>query len=113
MKKKLTTGPIAPESQTTSNLSRRKFLETAATAAIGFTILPRHVLGGKNYVAPSDKITLAYIGCGTQGIREMLPLLANPTFQIIAVVDPNRDAIGYRDWAKGWLLNEIRTAIKK
>jgi len=107
MKKSSASGPIRPD------ISRRKFLETATTAAIGFTILPRHVLGGKNYVAPSDKITLAYIGCGTQGIRELLPLLANPTFQVVAVVDPNRDAIGYRDWAKGWLLNEIRTAIKK
>jgi len=96
-----------------STLGRRQFLETAATAAIGFTILPRHVLGGKGHIAPSDKITLAYIGCGTQGIRELLPILANPTFQVVAVVDPNRDAVGYRDWAKGWLLNEIRTAIKK
>jgi hypothetical protein len=96
-----------------SPIGRRQFLETAATAALGITILPRHVLGGKNFVAPSDKITIAYIGCGTQGLRELLPLLAAPAFQVIAVVDPNRDAVGYRDWAKGWLLNEIRTAIKK
>src|SRR5215469_12463079 len=94
-------------------LSRRQFLATAATAGIGFTILPRHVLGGRNYVAPSDKITLAYIGCGTQGIRELLPILANPGFQVIAVVDPNRDAVGYRDWSKEGLRNEVRTAIKK
>src|SRR5580765_1347255 len=95
------------------NIGRRRFLEAAATTAIGFTILPRHVLGGKNHIAPSDKITLAYIGCGTQGIRELLPILNNPSFQVIAVVDPNRDAVGYRDWGKTYLLNEIRTNIKK
>ena len=78
-----------------------------------FTILPRHVLGGKNYIAPSDKITLAYIGIGTQGIRELLPLLANTQFQVIAVCDPNKEAIGYKDWAKDWLKNEIRKTIQK
>ena len=93
-------------------IDRRKFVQVTAATALGFTILPRHVLGGKNYVAPSDKITLAYIGCGTQGIRELLPLLANPQFQVVAVCDPNKQAIGYKDWAKDWLLNEIRTAIK-
>ncbi len=99
-----------PASQ--SPINRRKFVELAATSAIGFTILPRHVLGGKNYIAPSDKITLGYIGIGTQGIRELLPLLANDQFQVIAVCDPNKEAIGYKDWGKDWLKSEIRKAIK-
>src|SRR5204862_4866393 len=84
-----------------------------AISAAGFTILPRHVLGGKNFVAPSDKITLAYIGVGTQGIRELLPLLANQQFRVIAVCDPNKDAVGYKDWSKDGLRDEVRTAIKK
>ncbi len=95
-----------------SQLNRRKFVEVVATSALGFTILPRHVLGGKNFVAPSDKITLAYIGVGTQGIRELLPLLANSQFQVTAVCDPNKEAIGYKDWSKDGLRNEIRAAIK-
>ena len=64
--------PDAPK----TSLDRRKFVEIMAASAIGFTIVPRHVLGGKNYIAPSDVITLAYIGIGTQGIRELLPMLA-------------------------------------
>jgi Oxidoreductase family, NAD-binding Rossmann fold/Oxidoreductase family, C-terminal alpha/beta domain len=95
-----------------SQISRRKFVEMTAASAIAFTILPRHVLGGRNYVAPSDKITLAYIGVGTQGIRELLPLLANDQFHVIAVCDPNKDAVGYKDWSKDGLKNEIRKAIK-
>ena len=55
----------------TTGLSRRKFIKAGA-AATAFTIVPRHVLGGPGFVAPSEKITVAYIGCGTQGIREML-----------------------------------------
>ncbi len=92
-------------------MNRRKFVEMTASAALAFTILPRHVLGGKYYVAPSDKITLAYIGIGTQGIRELLPLLANDQFRVTAVCDPNKEAIGYKDWGKDYLKNDIRKAI--
>ena len=94
-------------------IGRRRFVQVTAATALGFTILPRHVLGGKNYIAPSDKITLAYIGCGTQGIRELLLLLANPQFQVVAVADPNKQAIGYKDWSKTGLLNAIRSTIKQ
>ncbi len=45
-------------------LTRREF-----TAAAAFTIVPRHVLGGPGFVAPSDKIALAAIGMGRQGKR--------------------------------------------
>ena len=105
---------IAPDEQPQpSTLSRRKFVEMASSAAIAFTILPRHVLGGKGYIAPSDKITLAYIGIGTQGINEMLPMLAVPEIQIVSVCDPNKDAIGYRDWSNDGLKNAVRKAINK
>jgi len=97
----------------TSQIDRRKFIKVAATGALAFTIVPRHVLGGTNFIAPSDKVTLAYVGCGTQGLREMLPLLAVPGFQVIAVCDPNKDAVGYRDWSKNGLRDEIRAAIGK
>src|SRR5215212_12150934 len=96
-----------------SGIKRRKFVELTTKSALAFTIVPRHVLGGKNYIAPSDKITLAYIGVGTQGIRELLPLLAVPEIQVVAVCDPNKEAVGYRDWGINYLKDEIRKAIKK
>jgi hypothetical protein len=86
----------------TSDQNRRIFLGTAAGAA-AFTTLPGHVLGGPNTVPPSDKITLAYIGTGTQGLREMMNLRPVPEIQIVAVCDPSRDAVGYRDWDKNGL----------
>ena len=57
-----------------SDQNRRSFLHTAAGAS-AFVIVPRHVLGGAGYVAPSDKITLGWIGTGTQGLREMMFLI--------------------------------------
>jgi hypothetical protein len=95
----------------TTEPNRRKFLGTAAAAA--FTIVPRRVLGGRGMVAPSDKIALAYIGVGTQGLRELLNLLAIPDIQVVAVCDPNKDAVGYRDWDSSSLLRSIRAAIGK
>ena len=66
------------------NMNRREFLGSAA-ATVAFTVVPRRVLGGLNYVAPSDKITLAYIGCGSQGLREMVRLVTNPELQIVSL----------------------------
>src|SRR5215472_15295360 len=93
-------------------MNRRKFLETAAASAC-FTIIPRHVLGGRGVVPPSDKITLAYIGTGTQGLREMPKLIAIPEIQIVAVCDPSKHAIGYRDWGRDGLLDDLRKAVGK
>ena len=48
------------------NFTRREFLGTVAAAA-AFTIVPRSVLGGPGYTAPSDMVNLAGIGVGSQG----------------------------------------------
>jgi len=106
------TGTSAEETSGKNTLNRRKFIGGMATAAAGLTIIPRQVLGGAGYVAPSDKITLAYIGAGTQGLRELLPLLSIPELQIVAVCDPQKYATGYFDWGKNGLRDEIRSALQ-
>jgi hypothetical protein len=77
------------------SVSRRKFLGQTAAAAIGFTIVPRRVLGGAGYVPPSDKVNVAFIGVGAQGLRVMLHFLAEPDVQGVAVCDVNKTAMGY------------------
>ena len=91
-------------------INRRKFVGMTSTA-LAFSIVPRHILGGTNFVAPSDKITLAYIGIGSQGLREMLPLLTVPEIQVTAVCDPNKDAVGYRDWGRDYLRDGVRKLL--
>jgi len=90
-----------------SDTNRREFLGVAAPAA-AFTIVPRHVLGGQGFVAPSDKITLAHIGMGTQGFNELGGLLSEPEIQIVAVCDPNTDSSDYIEWSKGSIRTRIR-----
>ena len=49
-------------------ISRRRFVQAAAAAvSVGPLIVPRHVLGGTGYVAPSDTFGGALIGCGDRG----------------------------------------------
>ncbi len=84
---------------------------TSGAAATAFAIVPRHVLGGAGVVPPSEKITLAYIGCGTQGLREMIGMLAIPEVQIVAVCDPVKDGHEYVDWSRDGLRTAIANAL--
>jgi predicted dehydrogenase len=68
--------------------SRRTFLREAAAGTAAFTILPRHVVGGRGQVAPSDKVNIAIVGAGGQGRTNLRPLFEQPDAQIIAVADP-------------------------
>ncbi len=96
----------------THDIHRRRFMGTAVASGV-LTVVPRHVLGGTEYVAPSDKITLAHIGMGTQGFRELGGLLADPGIQIVAVCDPNTDSNDYVEWGKGSVRGTIRKLLGK
>ena len=67
---------------------RRRFLATTASAAAAATILPRHVLGGPGFVAPSDKVNVALVGAGGQGLVNLRSLFHEPDCQVIALADP-------------------------
>jgi len=96
-----------------NDIDRRRFLGSAAASAAGFTILPRHVLGGAGFVGPNDKVHLALIGCGTQGLREIFPILAMPEVQVTAVCDPNKNSTDYVDWSKNGMVETIRRGLGK
>ncbi|MDR1746083.1 MAG: Gfo/Idh/MocA family oxidoreductase [Tannerella sp.] len=48
-------------------MNRRNFLKSGTLSVAAWTILPRNVLGGAGYTAPSDQFNLGVIGCGAQG----------------------------------------------
>ena len=76
---------VPSRSSLEASVSRRRFLKQAATATIGLSIVPRRVLGGAGYVPPSDKVNIAFIGVGAQGLRVMLHFLREPDVQGVAV----------------------------
>ena len=44
-------------------------------------IVPRHVLGGKGFVAPSDKLNIAGIGAGGKGESDLAEFSKSPAVQ--------------------------------
>src|SRR4026207_2525459 len=68
--------------------TRREFIATTAAAAAAVTIVPRHVLGGQAFVAPSDKVNVAIIGAGGQGRTNARARFQEDDAQIIALADP-------------------------
>ena len=73
-----------------SNVSRRSFVRDSATAAAAFAlgplVVPRHVLGGVGFQAPSDTLNVAMVGIGGMGMNNMSALVAAGV-NIVAICD--------------------------
>lgn len=76
--------------QSKSYSSRRNFAKTITAVSAGFMILPRSVLGGKGFTAPSDKVIIGLVGAGGQGQSNVRNLLKLDDVQITSVTDPGR-----------------------
>ncbi|MDZ4700172.1 MAG: Gfo/Idh/MocA family oxidoreductase [Rhodothermales bacterium] len=70
-----------------SNSSRRAFIKTGVIAASTFYIVPRHVLGGVGYTAPSDQLNLAAIGAGGKGASDIRNASVNGRERVAALCD--------------------------
>ena len=53
---------MSNEKPSSTGPSRRRFMGTAAAATAGILIVPRHVLGGTGFQAPSDTVNVAIVG---------------------------------------------------
>ncbi|PWH09914.1 oxidoreductase, partial [Bacteroidetes bacterium SCGC AAA795-G10] len=67
-------------------IKRRTFIKNGAAASSIF-ILPRHVLGGTGYIAPSDKLALAAIGSGGKGASDISNSELNGKEKVVALCD--------------------------
>lgn len=65
-------------------LTRREFIGRSAATAAGFMIIPRHVLGGTGYKAPSDTLNIGCIGVGGKGSSDIRSV---STENIVALCD--------------------------
>jgi predicted dehydrogenase len=71
-------------------ISRRDFTG-GILKATALTILPRETLGGRSHNPPSERLNIACIGTGGQGIYDMKRFLRNPGAQVIAVCDVSEE----------------------
>jgi predicted dehydrogenase len=67
-------------------ITRRKFVAGTTGAAVGAMIVPRHVIGGPGYQAPSDTVNFALVGCGGQGKTDSAELVTNGQ-NLVAMAD--------------------------
>jgi predicted dehydrogenase len=79
-------------------LSRRNFIKNAGLAASAFTIVPRFVLGGHGFTAPSDTLYIAGIGVGGKGKSDLTGFAKSPNAKIIVLCDvDDRQAVTSRE----------------
>ncbi|MCY3021715.1 MAG: Gfo/Idh/MocA family oxidoreductase [Planctomycetota bacterium] len=78
-----------------SALNRRDFLRrgaAAAAAAVAFpTIIPASALGDDGKPAPSNRIVMGCIGVGGQGGSNMGNFLGQPSCQVVAIADVDKN----------------------
>ena len=91
----------------TKTIARRDLLKTAAAAAAGVTIVPRHVLGGTGFQAPSDMLNIAGVGVGGMGRSNLINL---STQNIVALCDVDWT---YVDRSFGRLGSQVAEAQKR
>jgi myo-inositol 2-dehydrogenase / D-chiro-inositol 1-dehydrogenase len=85
-----------------SSTSRRGFLKSALVAGAGLTIIPRHVMGGRYFPAPSDQLTKAIIGVGGMG-RGHIPYEGT---RVVAICDVDRLHL---EKAKSMISHDVKT----
>ncbi|MNK91778.1 putative oxidoreductase [compost metagenome] len=101
------------ENKTTSN--RRDFIKTTAIAAAAFMIVPRHVLGGPGYLAPSDRLLVAGIGVGGKGQSDldMFYKSGKADIAFLCDVDDRRAANSVKAFPKAKYYKDWREMLDK
>jgi predicted dehydrogenase len=98
-----------------ANSSRRNFIKTTALAAAGFMIVPRHVLGGKGFLAPSDRLMVAGVGVGGKGESDLERIYSGGKSDIafLCDVDDRRAAGSVKRFPKAKYYKDYRQMLDK
>jgi len=94
------------------NLTRRRFIAHTAAAGAAFTIVPRHVLGGRGYISPSEKLNIAGVGVGGKGSGD---IRAVSTENIVALCDVDWSKAGrmFKAYPKANRYKDFRVMLDK
>jgi predicted dehydrogenase len=79
-------------------MNRRRFLTSMglAAGAVAFpTIVPASALGRGRIPAPSDRITMGFIGMGSMGMNNLRGFIEKDDVHVLAVCDVNRSGDNY------------------
>lgn len=95
--------------------NRRDFLKTSAVAAASFMIVPRHVLGGTGFLAPSDRLLVAGVGAGGKGESDIANFAKSGKADIafLCDVDDRRAAPSRKSFPKAKYYKDWRELMDK
>ena len=103
------------KSTASKSISRRKFIAAAGLTASAFTIVPRFVLGGPRFKAPSDKLYVAGIGAGGKGESDLSSFAKSGKAEIayLCDVDDRRAAKSVAAYPKAKYFKDFRIMLDK
>ena len=95
--------------------SRRDFIKNTSLATAGISIVPRHVLGGPGFLAPSDKLIVAGIGVGGKGESDIANFAKSGKADIafLCDVDDRRAANSVKRFPKAKYYKDWRELLDK
>lgn len=71
-------------------LTRREFIGKTSAAAAGLMIVPRHVLGGRGFQAPSDTLNIGCVGAWGKGASDIVSV---STENIVGLCDADDESM--------------------
>jgi predicted dehydrogenase len=98
------------EKDTTNLLSRRTFVGSVAAAA-GFMIVPRRVLGGPGYQAPSDRVQVATVGY-INGMGTSNTNAVGKVADVVALCDVDESAAAMKNAARTKIFENFPKAVR-
>lgn len=104
-----------PQKPGSTSNSRRNFIKGSLTALAGFYIMPRHVLGGPGFIAPSDKLQVAGIGVGGMGGNDIKGIYESGRAEIafLCDVDDARAADSRKAFPKAKYYKDFREMLDR
>ena len=94
------------------SLTRREFISRTAAGTAGIMVVPRFVLGGPGYVAPSDKLNIACIGVGGQGEHDVEGV-SSENIVALCDVDDERAAATFEKFPRVKRYRDFRIMLEK
>ena len=96
-------------------MKRRTFLQVAGASLPAFTFVPRNVLGGKGFIAPSDQLNIAAIGVGGKGTVNLNQSYNNGSDNIVALcdVDDRMATDARKRWPNAPYFRDFRKMLDK
>jgi predicted dehydrogenase len=95
----------------TGKLNRRDF---AVKTALGssLALVPRHVLGGRGQVAPSDRVNIAVVGAGGRG-RDNLEGVKSQNIVALCDVDEEQASDAFTSFSRAARYRDFRVMLEK